>query len=107
MESQKTSRRKEVPTAVREIMIQHYKDIGEIVGRSHATVQTIIQNYEQTGSVKSRPRSGRQKISTNREETLIVRKIKQNSRLSAPQIAAEMLQETGKVCSRFKDEGVL
>ncbi|KAF2902352.1 hypothetical protein ILUMI_03829 [Ignelater luminosus] len=107
MENQEEPERTEVSTSVRELLIKKHKEgmslrsIGNLVGRTHSTIQTIISNCNKTGSAKFKQLSGRPRVFTDREENIIVRKVKQNPRLTLPQIASEMLEETNKTSSRF------
>lgn len=99
-----SSSRKEISVDVRELIIKYQsegkslREIGRLVGKSHATVQTVLKNYKTNGSLSSKQRSGRPKIFTPREEVLIERKIKKDPKLTASEIAAELLEETGKSC---------
>ncbi|KAF2883610.1 hypothetical protein ILUMI_22560 [Ignelater luminosus] len=76
--------------------------IGSLVRRAPSTIQTVISNYNKTGSVKSMQRSGHPRVFTDDEENFIVRTVKQNLHLTAPQIASEMLEGTNKTSSRFR-----
>ena len=52
----------EISLKVQEIIINHYKEgktlrsIGEIVGRSHSTIQRIVNLYKDTGDTLSKKR---------------------------------------------------
>lgn len=97
-----SDKNREIPIVVRKIIVDLWKketsfrNIGKIIGKSHATVQYIINQYQKTGSYKVRPRSGRPKKLSAREESSIVRKIKINPKLSAPKLAAEVREEFSK-----------
>ena len=55
----------EISAAERNIILKlflenkSYREIGNIIGRSHSSVQKVIYNYTSTGSILSKPRSGR------------------------------------------------
>lgn len=92
----------EIPISVRKIIIDLWKEkksfrkIGKIIGKPHATVQYIINQYKSTGCYKVRPRSGRPRKLTAREESTVVKKIRINSKISAPKVAQEIKEEFSK-----------
>lgn len=92
----KMGKGKEIPLEVRKIILklylEHktYREIGELIGKSHSSVYKIIKKYINTGDLPPKPRSGRPKMLSSRQERSIVSKIKANPHLSAPKIAAAL-----------------
>ncbi|KAH8270914.1 hypothetical protein KR026_004632 [Drosophila bipectinata] len=88
----------------RELVLKHFKDgktqraIAEIVCLSPSTVQCIIQRFVRENRVADKGRIAPNKIFDDHEERRIVRKVKENPKLSAPKIAAEVEEEMGKKC---------
>lgn len=93
--------RKETTLEIRELIINHFKEgksvrkIAEICKRGRSTVHDIIQKYKHEGRLKNKKRSGRPPILTEQDKRTIIRKIKQNPKLSAPKIATELEIGTG------------
>ena len=89
----------------RELVITHFKNgktqkqIAEIVNLSCSTVQYIIQRYVREGRIADKSRKAPNKIFTEADELWILRKIKQNPRLSAPALAKEAENFLGKSCN--------
>ena len=75
----------EISLAVREIIINYYKEgktlhfIGEIVGRSHSTIQWIVNLYKDTGDILPKSRCGRPTKLTTRIERVIIKQVKLDS----------------------------
>lgn len=98
--------RKEIPIQLRDLIIQDWKgessvklSMGKISEKfkiPKSTVQRTIQRYRETGGLQTKKRTGRKKILTPREEIKLVRKVQRNPFLSAPKLAAQIVQESGK-----------
>lgn len=73
-----------------------YAEIGEMMDRSRYTIRSIIQRFKNTASLQSEKRTGRPKALSDRERIQIVRKVKNNPKISSTQIAAEVKEEMGK-----------
>ena len=71
----------EISLKVQEIIINHYKEgktlrsIGEIVGRSHSTIQRIVNLYKDAGDILPKSRSGRPKKLTKRIYRAIIKQV--------------------------------
>lgn len=64
-----------------------------------STVGDIIRRFENEDRIESIPQRGQPKELSDREERVIIRKVKNNPKLSAPKLATEVLNECGKkVC---------
>lgn len=64
-----------------------YREIGQIVGRSHSSVQYVVESFNSTGSILSKSRSGRPRKLTEREERTILQAVKRNPRITASKIS--------------------
>ena len=73
-----------------------YTDIAKMLLIPKTTVGDIIMRYGNEDRVEFVPPPGRPKKLTDKEERAIVRKIKNNSRLTAPKIAAQVNEEWNK-----------
>ncbi|XP_076659906.1 uncharacterized protein LOC143363470 [Halictus rubicundus] len=87
----------EVPLATRDLIIKLREDslsirkIGQIVKRTHSSVQYILEKYAKTKSIQSLQRTGRpQKLDTNHKRA-ILRTIRCDPQTSAP-ILASMIE---------------
>lgn len=67
-----------------------YRDIAKIVNRSLSTVEYIIKRYNTENRIQRKGRNAPNKIFNAYEERWIVRKIKENSKLSAPRLTQEV-----------------
>lgn len=76
-----------------------YAEVARILEMKTNTVGDIIRRFRNEGRIASIRQTGRPKKLTPREETEIVRKIKINPRLSAPQLTAELFADHGKIVS--------
>lgn len=98
-------RGKELSQDLRDLIIKMFKEhksqrrIGEIIGKSHATVQKVIEKFKKEGSTKTRARSGRPSIFTPAEKRIIVRKVQENPKKSAPKVQMEIENQIGKSCN--------
>ncbi|CAK9796254.1 Transposable element Tc1 transposase [Anthophora quadrimaculata] len=114
-----STKRKETTLEERNIIISLYvkgnslRKIGELVAKSHATIQYIVNKHKKQGTIENKRRSGRPAKLNERDDRFIVRKVKENPFRSAPTIAAELELATGKhVCpktisNRLKEAGYL
>lgn len=88
----------------RELVLKHFKNghsrrkIAEMVSLSDSTVQSIIYRFVRENRTHDKGRNAPNKIFNQTDERFIVRKIKDNPRLSAPKIAIEVEAELGKSC---------
>lgn len=96
-------RNREIPNSVRKIVIdlwrkgKSYSMIATTIGKTRATIQYIVKQFKTTGSYKIKPRSGRPKKLTVREEASLLRKVSNNPKLSAPQLATALKDDFSKV----------
>lgn len=91
---------------LRELAIAHfnagksYRDIGKLLNKSHSTIQSIIKRFKTENQVRDKPKPGPSFILNERDNRWIVRKIRENPRLSAPKLSAAFEQHSGKkVCA--------
>lgn len=81
---------------IRKLIIDHYQHgynvrvIAGMVNRSHSTVHDVIKRFKDFGRIKNKVRQSPRKIFSDYEERWIVRKIKENPKLSAPKIRLEV-----------------
>ena len=71
--------------------------IGEIVRRSHTSVQTVIRNYYDRGSVENKARCGRPPKLSNREQRHIIRKVNSDPRITAMELAVDVANTSGNI----------
>lgn len=87
---------RQTTVAERELILHHhqkgksYSQIAEIINRSRSTVQYIIKRYKDENRVESKRRIRRNKKLSIADERWIVRKIKNNPKLSVPKIVVEI-----------------
>lgn len=88
----------------RELVLNHFKKglsvrkIADAVNLVHSTVHNIIHRFIRENRVENKGRKAPNKIFNPHEERMIVRKIKNNPKLSAPKLTSEIQKETGKSC---------
>lgn len=88
----------------RELVLKHFKNghsrrkIAEMVSLSDSTVQSIIYRFVRENRMHDKGRNAPNKIFNKTDERHIVRKIRENPRVSAPKIANEVEAELGKSC---------
>ena len=88
----------------RELVLKHYKDghsrrkIAEMCNMCDSTVQSIIYRFIRENRTEDKGRNAPNKIFNSTDERYIVRKIRENPKLSAPKVASEVHQELGKKC---------
>ena len=73
------------------------RQIAQILNMCKSTVHDIISRFKKEDRIDSIPQKGRPEILSEREKCLLIRKIKVDPKLSAPKLAAELHQETGKL----------
>lgn len=73
-----------------------YREISAMLRISKSTVAEIIRRFNIENRIESIPQTGRPAALNDREKRRLVRKIKENPRLSAPRLASELLEERGK-----------
>jgi transposase len=83
----------EIPIAIRKLVVQlredgnSFRNIAQIIKKSHSTVQYIINRYNETGSFEDRKRTGRpQKLKPNQKRA-ILRTVVMEPKTSAPKLA--------------------
>lgn len=76
-----------------------YREVGKILQKSFATIQSIVKKFKKTGNVENESRSGHPSKLTTRTKRNLVRKIKQNPHISAPKLKAQLEEETGACVS--------
>ena len=93
---------KNISFNLRQLVIFHrekgksYRQIAAILDLKKSTVADIVNRYKNEDRIESLPQSGRRKIINEREKRKIIRKVKENPRLSASTLAAEFREESGK-----------
>lgn len=98
-------KRKQTDLSIRKLIIslrckgKSLRAIGEIVGRSHSTVQHIIDNWKYEGTLKDKPGRGRKRILSESDERLIVRKVRNNPKVSVPKLTAEVSKDINRSVS--------
>ncbi|CAK9827588.1 Transposable element Tcb1 transposase [Anthophora retusa] len=70
-------------------------EISSIVNRARSTVQSIIDRFGERKTVSNKRRSGRPRKINEYDRRLIIRKVKQNPRITAKQIATELKNNNG------------
>ncbi len=75
------------------------REVSKIIGKAKSTVFNVIKKVKCDKTFENKPSSGHPKQLTEKEERIIVRKIKDNPKLSVPKLTCELQMETGKsVC---------
>lgn len=103
------STRKEIPIAIRDLVIQDWKggqkgglsqrQIGTKYKLARTTIQTIIKNFRANGSVQNKVRSGRKPILAHREVRHVLNKVNVTPSLSAPKLSTEIKEMFDKQVS--------
>lgn len=65
------------------------REIGNIVNRSYSTVYSIIKRHEAGQGVENKTRESPRKIFNLHDERWLLRKVKENPKISAPKLAIE------------------
>ena len=73
-----------------------YREIGTLLNLSKSTVADIIRRYNREDRIESVAQTGRPKLLDIREKRNIIRKVSKDPKLSAPWLAAELFEKTGK-----------
>lgn len=85
---------KETTIEEREIIVKLFREektereIAKIVERPRSTINSIVKRFRETGSVMNKARSGRPPKVTEQLNRVIIREVKKNPRISAPNIAS-------------------
>ena len=58
--------------------------IGQLVNKTHSTVQYIVNKFKYTESIKNEPTKPKRRILSARQERYVLDKIRKNPRPSAP-----------------------
>lgn len=66
------------------------REVGEMVGRTHSTVQKIINKWRYEGKLQNNPGRGRKRILSAGDERLITRKVKNNPKICVPNLVSEV-----------------
>lgn len=75
-------KRTEINPSERKIIVDLWKkgksmrSIGQIVSRTHSSIQGVINNYKSTKTFVSKPRSGRPSKLTNGEKRYVISSVK-------------------------------
>lgn len=86
----------------RELIIYHHKqgkclrEIGKIVNRSHATVQSVIKRFKKGQGTENKEKGSSRKIFSPQDARWIIRELKKNPTISAPKLAAATENLLGK-----------
>ena len=97
-----STKRKEINSSEMKIIIWQWKQgktlrkIGEMVERSHSSIQGVINSYKKTGNFISKPRSGRPSILNKREKRYVVNLVKKTPKISCTGIVSEVSQQFNK-----------
>lgn len=89
---------------MRKLVIRHYenqkslREISEIVDRSRSTVQYIIKRYKRDKTVKVRSKVANNKIFSASDEQYILRQVKKDPFISAPDLVTITENDLGKKC---------
>lgn len=75
------------------------REIADIVGRTHSTVQKIVNKWKYEGTVKNRTGRGRKRILTPTDERVIVRRLRNFPKTSIPKLANEVSGDIGRPVS--------
>lgn len=76
-----------------------YKEIAELLNRPESTIKSIISRFGSEGFLANKPQSGQPKKLGSREERLILRKVRENPRISAPKLTGTLEAQLGTVVS--------
>ena len=94
---------KEVSFDVRQLVIWHsnqgksIREIGKIMFNvPKSTVSDILKRCDRNGRIDSASRSGRPRVVTHREKNALLRKVKENPRVSATRLTREYVHENRK-----------
>ncbi|GFU45204.1 uncharacterized protein TNCV_4236311 [Trichonephila clavipes] len=87
---------KELDVYVKNMIIQlrceglTYRAVGIQLNISLFTVRSVVKKFNKTGSTENKVRSGRPGIFSAREKRSIIKEVKKNPKISAPQLAKDV-----------------
>ena len=58
-------------------------EISKIINRPRSSIQTVLRNFNNTGTIENKPRSGRPPLLTGRDQRQIIKKVKEEPKISA------------------------
>lgn len=102
MATRKSMKKSETSKSERELVVKlheegkSYQEIAKHINRSKSTVHYIIKKSKNEGSILNNARTGRPKKLTSKEEKLVIREIRKNPCISAPQLAGIIAVSFGK-----------
>ncbi|GFV44541.1 hypothetical protein TNCV_3287231 [Trichonephila clavipes] len=67
-----------------------YRAIGIQLNISLFTVRSAVKKFNETGSTENKVRSGRPGIFSAREKRSVIKEVKENPKISAPQLAKDV-----------------
>ncbi|GFV05227.1 uncharacterized protein TNCV_224401 [Trichonephila clavipes] len=76
-----------------------YRAIGIQLNKSLFTVRSVVKKFNETGSTENKVRSGRPGIFSAREKRSIIKEVKKNPKISAPQLAKDVANTSHKTFS--------
>lgn len=97
--------KKQTTTEERNIVISlhksgnSYRDIAKVLNRSHATIQCIVKRYKKENRVQNKTKTSNKKIFNDADERWILRKVRDDPKLSAPKLASEAALYLKKKCN--------
>ncbi|GFU49051.1 transposable element Tcb1 transposase [Trichonephila clavipes] len=107
------SKSRELDVTVKSMIIQlrnkglTYRAIGIQLNISLFTVRSIVKKFNETGSIKNKVRSGRPGMFSAREKRSIIKEVKKNPKISAPQLAKNVANTSHKTLSAQTIRNVL
>ena len=75
------------------------RKIGQTVNKSHSTVQYIVNKFREEGSTQNVPRKPKERRLNKRDERFILKRVRENPRLSVPQLRPLVENVAGKMMS--------
>ncbi|GFW99109.1 hypothetical protein TNCV_3008791 [Trichonephila clavipes] len=95
------SKSKELDVNVKNMIIQLRNEglnhaIGIQLNISLFTVRSVVKKFNETGSTENKVRSGRPRIFSAREKRIIIKEVKKNPKISAPQLAIDVADTSHK-----------
>ncbi|GFY27605.1 uncharacterized protein TNCV_910561 [Trichonephila clavipes] len=76
-----------------------YRAIGIQLNISLFTIRSVVKMFNETGSTENKVRSGRHGIFSAREKRSIIKEVKKNPKISAPQLAKDVANTSHKTIS--------
>lgn len=96
-------RGKNISFEIRQLIVFHhakgrsYKQLSELFNVKKCTVQKIVRRFNEEGRIDyENAKAGRPRILNKREERRVIRKIKLDPKVSAPNIASQIAEECEK-----------